>query len=326
MIPRTVHWKNALASAIRDPAELLAVLDLPRALLPEAREAARTFPLLVPRGYVALMAKGDPHDPLLQQVLPLGRELETKPGFSADPVGDQTSSASPGVLHKYEGRVLLLATGGCAINCRYCFRRHYPYQRSGAGHWQEALAHTAADETIKEVILSGGDPLLLDDGRLAQLAARLAAIPHVQRLRIHSRLPVVLPERVDAARIDWRGGTRLQPVVVMHVNHPNEIGAEGAAAIGRLRAAGIPLFNQSVLLRGVNDDADVLCHLSEVLFDLGAIPYYLHLLDRVAGAAHFEVPGAEADELFDAMRRRLPGYLVPRLVREAAGEPYKLLV
>lgn len=324
MIPRTVHWKNALATAIRDPAELLALLDLPRELLPAAREAARTFPLLVPRGYAALMTKGDPEDPLLRQVLPVANEQEIRQGFSTDPVGDRASSSGAGLLHKYQGRVLLLAAGGCVINCRYCFRRHYPYSESGTGRWDEALGHIAADATVTEVILSGGDPLLVDDTRLADLATRLAAIPHVRRLRIHSRMPTVLPERVDTGLLDWLRSVPLQAVMVLHVNHANEIGAQAAAAIGRLRAAGIPLFNQSVLLRGVNNDADALCRLSEALFDLGVVPYYLHLLDRVAGAAHFEISISEADVLFEAMRRRLPGYLVPRLVRERAGEPYKL--
>ena len=325
MIPRTIDWKNALANAIRDPAELLALLELPRRLLPAAREAARSFPLLVPRGYAALMARGDPADPLLRQVLPLQREQEKAPGYSLDPVGDRASSPGPGVLHKYRGRILLLATGGCAINCRYCFRRHYPYQGAGGGRWQGALEYIAADETIEEVILSGGDPLLVDDTRLADLAERLGEIPHVRRLRIHSRMPVVLPERVDAALLGWLARARPRPVLVLHVNHPNELGAEAATAIGRLRAAGLALFNQSVLLHGVNDDADALCRLSEALFELGVVPYYLHLLDRVAGAAHFEPPAAEAEALYEAMRRRLPGYLVPRLVREQAGAPYKLL-
>ncbi len=326
MIPRSADWKNALATAVRDPAELIALLDLPRDLLTPARRAATQFPLRVPRGYLARMRRGDPDDPLLRQVLPLDAEGRPAPGFLPDPVGDADAAVQPGVLQKYAGRVLLVATGACAVHCRYCFRRHFPYDESepARGRWDEALEGVAGDPTIHEVILSGGDPLALDDGRLGRLVAAVECIPHVERLRIHSRLPVVLPERVDDGLLEWLGSGRLRKVMVIHANHPRELDATVADAAGRLARAGVVLLNQTVLLRGVNDDPEALCELSERLFAIGVLPYYLHLLDRVAGAAHFEVTADRTAMLLEAMRCNLPGYLVPRVVRERAGAGYKL--
>jgi EF-P beta-lysylation protein EpmB len=319
-------WQVALQDAVRDPAELLALLGLGPEWLPGAQRAAGAFPLRVPRGFVARMRRGDPHDPLLRQVLPLDAELQSVPGYGADPLGELAAMSEPGVLHKYEGRVLLVTTGACAVHCRYCFRRHFPYGEANPalGQWERALGHIAADASLGEVILSGGDPLALPDERLAGLARRLAAIPHLRRLRVHTRLPVVLPERVDAALLDWLCGTRLQPVLVIHANHPREIDTAVTEALRPLRERGVPLLNQAVLLRGVNDAADVLAGLSEALFAAGVLPYYLHLLDPVAGAAHFAVGEAEARRLHDALRAVLPGYLVPRLVREVPGAPSKV--
>jgi EF-P beta-lysylation protein EpmB len=321
-------WQTALAQAITDPAELLNLLGLDTAWLPAARAAAALFPLRVPRGYVARMRRGDPDDPLLRQVLPLGAELNEVPGFGDDPVGDRRAMAAPGVLHKYARRVLLTATGACAIHCRYCFRRHYPYaEANAASHgWRPALDLIAADPTIEEVILSGGDPLTLSDRRLGDFATAAATIPHLRRLRIHTRLPIVLPERVDSNLLAWLRASRLKPVVVVHANHANEIGESVGQALAALADAGVVLLNQSVLLGGVNDSADVLAALSTALFDAGVMPYYLHLLDRVQGAAHFEVEEADAGVLMAQLRARLPGYLVPRLVREEAGAPAKTLV
>jgi EF-P beta-lysylation protein EpmB len=283
------------------------------------------FPLRVPRGFVARMRPGDPHDPLLRQVLPLGDECLTQEGFGPDPVGDSVAMVAPGVLHKYEGRVLLTATGACAVHCRYCFRRHFSYSEANAcaDHWRGALTYIAGDTTITEVILSGGDPLTLSDRRLAEFTEKLAAIPHVQRLRMHTRLPIVLPERVNDELIGWLGGTRLKTIVVVHANHANEIDAAVRAAVARLKAAGVALLNQSVLLRGVNDSAEALAELSTSLFDAGVLPYYLHLLDRVQGAGHFEVDETVARDLMTQLNARLPGYLVPRLVREVSGAPAK---
>ena len=332
MIPGTLRlrqpsvWQAALAQAITDPAELLEAVGLGPQLLPAARAAARGFPLRVPRGFVARMAKGDPGDPLLRQVLPLDAECVEVQGYGHDPVGDLAAMVAPGVLHKYHGRVLLTATGACAVHCRYCFRRHYPYGQATAasGRWGDALAHIRSDPAVSEVILSGGDPLMLPDWRLAELAQALQDLPQVRRLRIHTRLPVVLPERVDLGLREWLARTRLQKVMVVHANHPREIDASVRLAFADIRDSGVTLLNQSVLLRGVNDDVATLAGLSETLFEAGVMPYYLHMLDRVQGAAHFEVDEAAAQALMARLAAQLPGYLVPRLVREMPGADAKI--
>lgn len=319
-------WQSALARAITDPAELLAAVGLGIEWLPAAQAAARLFPLRVPRGLVARMRHGDPHDPLLRQVLPLAEECLVADGFGDDPVGDLSAMAVPGVLHKYRGRVLLTVTGACAVHCRYCFRRHFPYTDANPAtdQWRAALVYIAGDDSISEVILSGGDPLSLSDRRLADLAQRLDGIAHLRRLRVHTRLPIVLPERVNDELLGWLGATRLRTVMVVHANHANEIDSSVMTALARLKTAGVELLNQSVLLRGVNDDAGVLMALSEKLFQAGVLPYYLHLLDRVQGTAHFEVNESEATRLMAELNRRLPGYLVPRLMREIPGAPGKV--
>ncbi len=321
-------WQAELRHAITDPAELLRLLELDSALLPAAKRAAGLFPLRVPRGYVARMRKRDPSDPLLRQVLPLAAELEDQPGFGRDAVGDLASARGAGVLQKYRGRALLITTGACAVHCRFCFRRHFPYsEHSGLrGGWQPALEQIAADASLEEVILSGGDPLSLSDERLAALAAQLDALPQLKRLRIHTRQPVVLPERVDHGLIRWLGCGRLRKIIVLHANHARELDRQVAAAIAALGAAGATLLNQSVLLRGVNDELGALKALSERLFECGVLPYYLHLLDRVHGTAHFEVAEAQARALHRALAAELPGYLVPRLVREEPGQPSKTLL
>ena len=319
------RWQELWREAVSDPRELLAALDLlafADILLPRSDTG---FPLRVPRGFIARMRRGDPNDPLLLQVLPQARELADVPGFTSDAVGDLAARAANGVLHKYEGRALLVATGACAVHCRYCFRRHFPYaaQAAAAAGWNEAIAHVRADETIAEVILSGGDPLSLATSKLAELTTALSPVRHLRRLRIHTRLPVVLPERVDDEFSRWLAALPWPTTVVLHANHARELDSSVASACSRLRESGAVLLNQAVLLRGVNDDASVLADLSERLFDCGVLPYYLHQLDRVAGAAHFEVDDARARDLLDELRARLPGYLVPRLVREIAGAPAK---
>jgi L-lysine 2,3-aminomutase len=322
------QWQRLLAEAVSDPAELLALLNLPASLLPGGQAAAELFPLRVPRGFVARMRPGDPADPLLRQVLPVGEEALTVPGFGPDPLMEAAATAERGLLHKYRGRALLITTAACAVHCRYCFRREFPYEdhQPGPEGWRTALDYLARDSSIREVLLSGGDPLVLSDRRLATLAGELAAIPHLERLRIHSRTPVVLPERLDDSFVNWIGATRLKTVLVVHANHPRELGDELARGIHRLRVAGTTVLNQSVLLRGVNDDVDTLAELSERLFDLGILPYYLYLLDRVTGAAHFEVSEERARELVHGLQSRLPGYLVPRLAREVPGEAAKVPV
>ncbi|WP_132985098.1 EF-P beta-lysylation protein EpmB [Luteimonas terricola] len=318
-------WQQAWRASVRDPRELLRLLglDAEAAAVPEA--AISAFALRVPRGFVARMRPGDPHDPLLRQVLPLADELRTVPGFGLDAVGDGAAKVARGVIHKYAGRALLVATGSCAINCRYCFRRHFPYaeETAAAGGWAAAVAAIAADPGITEVILSGGDPLSLATGKLAELTGLLREVPHVRRLRIHSRLPVVLPERVDDELLAWLRDLPWPVAVVVHANHAHEFDAPVDAAMAALRDAGASVLNQAVLLAGVNDSVDALADLCERGFEAGVLPYYLHQLDRVAGTAHFEVGDDRARAMHAALVARLPGYLVPRLVREIAGDASK---
>ncbi len=325
MIPRSSDWKNALSNAVRDPAELLALLELPRGLLPAAREAAKQFPLRVPRSYLSHIEKGNINDPLLRQILPLGEELRDVPGFDADPVGDSEASALPGLLHKYQGRVLLTLTGGCAIHCRYCFRRHFPYGEENPGRdgWQGVVDYLQQHPEVEELILSGGDPLLLDTPQLQRLSDMLKTLPQLKRLRLHSRLPLALPERIDAELLNWLDQLPWQVVLVIHANHPRELRGDVVQALTQLKRSGLTLLNQSVLLRGVNDDGVTLQVLSHSLFEHGVLPYYLHQLDRVQGAAHFEVADEQALSLYEDLRHSLPGYLVPRLVREIRGKACK---
>ena len=323
--PAPRRWQALWREAVRDPRELLRLLGLDALGGGLSEAAARQFPLRVPRGFVARMRPGDPHDPLLRQVLPVLDEERVVPGFGLDAVGDTAARRGGGVIHKYEGRALLVATGSCAINCRYCFRRHYPYAEdtAAAAGWRDAVALIAGDPSIHEVILSGGDPLSLADHKLAELTDALRAVPHLRRLRVHTRLPIVLPERVDAGLLAWLGGLPWPVAVVVHANHANEFDAAVDAAMAALRGAGATLLNQAVLLRGVNDSVEALAALCERGFEAGVLPYYLHQLDRVAGAAHFEVDDARALALHAALAARLPGYLLPRLVREVAGQPGK---
>lgn len=319
------RWQQAWRDAVRDPRELLALLGLEAIAGTVSEDAAAQFPLRVPRGFVARMRHGDPADPLLRQVLPLNDEMRPVAGFGLDAVGDGAARTGTGVIQKYRGRALLVATGSCAVNCRYCFRRHFPYADETAARegWREAVALIHADTGIDEVLLSGGDPLSLATAKLAELTDALAAIPHLKRLRIHSRLPVVLPERIDDALLAWLSSLPWPVALVIHANHANEFDTQVDAALGRLRQAGVQLLNQAVLLRGVNDSVDALADLSERSYAAGVLPYYLHQLDRVAGVAHFEVDDLRARELHAALAARLSGYLVPRLVREIPGDSGK---
>ena len=324
--PGTGHaggWQRELAEGFRDPAALLEWLGLPARLADPVGD--RAFPLRVPRAYARRMRRGDPADPLLRQVLPVAEESVPAPGFTTDPLEESSASPVPGLIHKYAGRALIVTTGACAIHCRYCFRRHYPYAeaRPTPEHRQNMLDWLAGHDDIGEVILSGGDPLTLSNARLRELVYSLEALPHVRRLRIHTRLPVVLPARVDPGLLAVAGEGRLPWVMVLHANHPAEIDPEVRDACRRLDAAGVRLLNQSVLLAGVNDEPDVLAELSERLFDARVMPYYLHQLDPVAGAAHFLVKDDRALAIHARLQARLPGYLVPRLVRERPGAPAK---
>lgn len=324
-LPLPPAWQAQLAGAIRDPAELCRRLGLDARWRPGAEAGHALFEVRVPEAFLARMRPGDPTDPLLRQVLPLGEEAVPAPGFVADPLQEAAHTPARGLIHKYAGRVLLIASPACAVNCRYCFRRHFPYgdNAPSRAQWEATLDTLRDDPTIREAILSGGDPLAASDRQLAWLVNRLEAIPHLTRLRLHTRLPVVIPDRVDDALLDWLGKTRLQKVLVLHVNHANEIDDAVVAACARLKAAGVTLLNQSVLLRGINDSRDALAALSERLFEAGVLPYYLHVLDPVAGAAHFDVPDDQARELVAGLRDMLPGFLVPRLVREIPGEGSK---
>lgn len=319
------RWQQLWREAVRDPRELLELLGLTQAALNVSDAAATQFPLRVPRGFVAKMRHGDPGDPLLRQVLPLDDEMKPMPGFSLDAVGDGAAKAADGVIRKYRGRALLVTTGSCAVHCRYCFRRHFDYasETAAAGNWREAVELIGNDATIDEVILSGGDPWSLSTAKLVELTDALAPIPHLKRLRIHTRLPVVLPERVDAALLGWLRDLPWPVTVVLHANHANEIDGDVERACCALRGVGATLLNQAVLLRGVNDNVDALAALSERSIAAGVLPYYLHQLDRVQGSAHFEVSDGEARRLHAALAARLSGYLVPRLVREIAGDSGK---
>jgi L-lysine 2,3-aminomutase len=318
-------WQTALAQSIRDPAELCRLAGLPSAVADEAKRAGEDFPLLVPRPFLARVQPGDPDDPLLAQVLPRRAESAVNPGFSADPLGESQSVKCSNLLSKYNGRSLMLTTGRCAVHCRFCFRRHFPFESAAEtlAQWEPALDQIAAASSVNEIILSGGDPLTLPDELLAQLADRLAQIPHISRLRIHTRLPAVIPQRVTDELLAWLRGTRLTTIVVIHINHPAEIDSDVAEALGRLIDSGVPVLSQSVLLKGVNDRLDVLMALFQRLVDLRVMPYYLHQLDAVSGAAHFEVPEQEGVELIGRLRARLPGYAVPRYVRELPGRTSK---
>ncbi|WP_066960692.1 EF-P beta-lysylation protein EpmB [Microbulbifer sp. Q7] len=319
------RWQDEMADLVTDPQELLDALQLAPAQLPQLTAASALFQLRVPRPYLKRIRPGDPQDPLLLQVLPSAAELQPNPGFSDDPLEEANANPVPGVVHKYRGRLLLITAGQCAVNCRYCFRRAFPYSDNHLNRhqWQQALDYIRSQQDLREVILSGGDPLVMSDKQLGWLAAELQHIPHLDKLRIHTRLPVVAPSRINQELLDWFSGSRLKPVLVLHCNHANEIDGEVRNALGRLRAAGVTLLNQSVLLKGVNDTAQSLADLSETLFAAGVLPYYLHQLDRVQGAAHFEVSDDRARDLVDQLRHRLPGYLVPRLVREIPAEKSK---
>jgi len=314
------NWQQQQAEALREPAKLLQQLALPTALLAPAEAASTRFSLRVPAAWLARIETGNPADPLLRQILPAAEELQSSTGFSTDPVGDGAARVAPGLLHKYQGRVLLMTTGACAIHCRYCFRRHYPYSDDSLlTQLPAALDYIRADSSIHEVILSGGDPLSLSNTRLAHLIQQIQTIAHVKRLRIHTRTPVALPERVDAGLLEVLNSVKLQTVMVIHCNHPAELDEQVRETLSALRQCGLTLLNQSVLLKGVNNDVDVLSQLSQRLFSAGVLAYYLHQLDKVEGAQHFEVPEAEAIALHDALRQQLPGYLLPELVREQSG-------
>lgn len=329
LLPSSQTWQQQLANTLNSAQELLDALAIPQDSLPFSQQALADFPMRVPVSFVNRMEKGNIHDPLLRQVWPDIQETSPPPqGFVLDPLGEANSNPAPGIVHKYQGRVLLIVNGSCAVHCRYCFRRHFPYDdnRLSRQQWQEALDYVRSREEINEVILSGGDPLSSSDARLFELIAAIEAIPHVTRLRIHSRLPIVIPARMTSVLIERLAQSRLNIIMVVHANHANEIDDEVGDTFVRMRAAGIHVLNQSVLLKDINDNPQSLIDLSERLFAYGAMPYYLHLLDPVIGAHHFDISEARATALMGQIQSQLPGFLVPKLVREVDGRPSKTLI
>lgn len=321
-------WQSQMINSVRDVGELCQLLGLSPEKLNLSDEAARQFPVTVPRAFVSLMEPNNPNDPLLLQVLNQNKEDLRPQGFSSDPIDESRFMVAPGLIHKYHGRVLMVVSGKCAINCRYCFRRSFPYSENNPGRsqWQQAFDYIKEDSNLTEVIFSGGDPLSAPDNHLNWLVEQLESIAHLKRLRIHTRLPVVIPERICDDMLEWLEKTRLKVQFVLHINHPNEISSSLGTAIQRLSHLGIHTLNQSVLLKGINDHAETLQTLQERAFDAGILPYYLYLLDPVEGASHFEVSRETAVDLVNQIRSKLPGYLVPRLAVEIPGKTNKTIV
>jgi EF-P beta-lysylation protein EpmB len=328
--PINLHsdWKTELSHCVNSIDELLNQLGLKAEDLNATEQATIEFSIKVPQSFVQLMEYGNPNDPLLKQVLPITSELQVDNNFSTDPVDESSFNPVPGIVHKYRNRVLMIISPNCAINCRYCFRRHFPYDenRQSKQQWLKALDYLKTKPEINEVIYSGGDPLAANDHFLRWLTAEIESIQHIKRLRIHTRLPVVIPSRVDDQLLSWLGNTKLKSTLVLHINHANEIDESLRQGVDRLKKSGITVLNQSVLLKGINDNSDQLISLSEKLFDAGIMPYYLHILDPVQGASHFDVSMDRAVEIFCQIQTELPGFLVPKLVQERAGERSKSLI
>ncbi len=322
-----ISWQVELARAIKKPELLFELLNLNKEEFSETLKAAKNFPLNVPYPYVQKIKPGDPNDPLLLQVLPKGVELKQVAGYSYDPLQEQRASKIPGLLHKYHGRVLLILTGACAINCRFCFRRHFPYyeNRLNKTHLKAIFDYLQQDTSITEVILSGGDPLIATDAYIDKLINQLRIIPHLTRLRIHSRLPIMLPQRITSSLIN--SFIKMpQCIFVLHCNHPNEIDKRIINMVMQLKQAGITVLNQTVLLHKINDNAHILADLNQKLFASGVLPYYLHILDKIDGTAHFDIPLSQAKKIYSELQLLLPGYLVPKLVRETPECLHKVLI
>lgn len=327
-IDNNSSWQQLLSHTINDPEQLIKLLELPHDYLQGAQTGDAEFSLKVPIPYLNKIKKGDINDPLLRQILPIEAEAQQIPGYVTDPLAEMSANHHEGLIHKYKGRVLIILTGACAINCRYCFRRHFPYQENklGPNQWQQVLKYLNDDESISEVIFSGGDPLATSDNRLAQMITDLEKIPHLTRLRIHTRLPIVLPQRITPEFTSILETCRFDTVMVLHANHPNEIDHETGRITSQLKSANVTVLNQSVLLKGVNDCVETLKTLSEKLFHAGILPYYLFTLDPVQGAAHFNVDDKQAIQLFSELQTLLPGYLLPKLAREIPERPSKTLL
>ena len=322
---KKVSWPEHLAQAITSLPELVTQLGLPNHLAQQGAAAHQNFKLLVPRPYLSRMEYGNPNDPLLLQVLPSAMEMQKVAGYTKDPLEEADHNPQKAIVHKYKRRLLVITTGTCAVNCRYCFRRHFPYgdNQLAQAEWQSVIDYLQRHPEVNEVILSGGDPLMMKDALLADKVRKLEALPQIKRLRIHSRLPVVIPARVCDDMLAWITASRLDIVMVWHINHANEVDEEVSQAARKLKSAGVTLLNQAVLLKGVNDSVEALVQLSEAVFSAGLLPYYLFTLDPVEGAAHFDIRIQEAQHLMGKVAAELPGYLVPRLAKEIPGQPAK---
>jgi EF-P beta-lysylation protein EpmB len=319
-----INWQKELANCFTTPESLLEYLCIDPTQYTEHFAARGLFSMRVPRPFADLMEPGNWHDPLLQQVLPRVEEFDEVAGFVSDPLEEQDNTQA-GILHKYLNRALLIVKGGCAVNCRYCFRRDFPYQENAVNKqkWLEVMDYIRADSNLDEIILSGGDPLMAKDSHLQWLSEQITSITHIKRIRIHTRLPVVIPQRIDESFLQWFTALPQQKVMVFHINHANEVSDALIERCALLRQSGVTLLNQAVLLKNINDTADKQIALNEAVFAAGIMPYYLHLLDKVKGAAHFDVAQASAITMMAEVIKRQPGYLVPKLVREIAGQPGK---
>ncbi len=320
----SLTWQEQLMQGFKQAKDLLTYLGIP--LEHYHHQAEAQFKTIVPKSFASKMLKGDVNCPLLKQVLPLKEELVLEKGYHFDPLGEKQSNPVKGVLHKYHGRVLVTLTTTCAVHCRYCFRRHFPYEenRLSTKDWGHVLNYLQSHPEVHEVIVSGGDPLLIPNANLVKFVDEISTLKQIETLRVHTRLPVVLPVRLDQGLIDMFSKLKLNKVVVLHINHPNELCDEIKSGVERLRQANVMVFNQAVLLKGINDDSAVLETLCRRLFDSGILPYYLHFLDKVHGAKHFEVEKQYALFLHKSIQDKLPGYLVPKLVEEVAGAKSKL--
>ena len=321
-------WQTLLKESLISAAELVSHLELPEECLPGAESGHKLFELRAPKPYLERIEKGNPKDPLLLQILPVQQESTQVTGYATDPLEEAESNPMPGLIHKYKSRALLVGSGACAINCRYCFRRHFPYADNGLSNERidQVVTYLKQQPDVNEVILSGGDPLATSDKRLEALISKLSDVPHLKRLRIHSRLPVVIPQRVTDGLVTLLSESRLKVIWVLHINHGNEIDRVVADAVRKITDKGMMVLNQSVILKGVNDNSQTLVDLSEALFDADILPYYLHAFDPVQGASHFDVSDDKAIQLWKKMQKELPGFLVPKLTREEPGKASKTLL
>ena len=334
MIPRTrytsstLSWQEELKKLITSPKTLYEALDLAPDSLPEAWQAHERFRVRVTPSYLQRIKPNTPKDPLLLQVLPSPYELEEHEGYVSDPLAESQHNPVKGLIHKYQGRVLFITAGQCAINCRYCFRREFDYSANSPNRaeWEQALTYIRADQSIREVILSGGDPLILSDNQLQWIVNKVADIPHITRIRLHTRIPIVLPSRITSELVHLLTSTHLKCIVVVHSNHAQELDNITHCAFSLMQKQGITLLNQSVLLAGINDQEDILIELSEKLFNQGILPYYLHVMDKVSGTKQFDIPEPRAIALHKRIQAQLPGFLVPKLVREIPGQPNKTVL